>query len=938
MSESKTPRIHVIACGVIALDVERVAGKCDLHISTDFLPGGLHERPMELRQRLQESIDVASKKKGLDRIVVGYGLCGRGTVGIHARSVPLVIPKVHDCIALFLGSDEAYREQFQRYPGTYYISAGWFEEKVEPLSQQEKAAQVKGKLDVEDLQKLSEQYGGEENAEAIADFYNSWKENYQRAAFIDTGAPEKESYAEHAQEMAEQFDWEYERIKGDLTLLEKAILGETSSEEIALIPSQHVTAYDPVENGLTAVPEWKETEDAGQAEETGESDVEPVSSSTPDVRMGLGIDAGGTYTDVVVYDFEGDEVLDKSKSLTTRWNYTVGIQSALDNIDIGLLQNVGMVAVSTTLATNAIVEGEGQKVGLIIMPPYGIFDPSDVEHRPVVPVAGRMDIKGTEQEPVCEEEIRSVARDLVADGIGAFAVSGFASTINPHHEKEVKRILEDETGISVSCGHELSEMLNFRTRARTAVLNARIIPRLQRFLHQAAEALHLRDIDARMMTVKGDGTLMSTETAAERPVETILSGPAASVAGARYLTGRHDATVVDMGGTTTDTATLESGEVKVSPEGTRVGDWQTHVRALQMRTEGLGGDSCIAYEDRELQIGPRRVAPLSWAATADTRVLDTLTYIERNIDDFAASTRGMTVVALTGREPQRELGESDEKLINALKQGPCCLSELAERMGKGHWTLLNTERLEEDHLIQRCGLTPTDLLHVRGQFCRWNRETAREMCELYARIMGHSLEEFVDRCLNRFVRRLSNEILKKQLDHRIDPDVMDQCPSCQELVNCMFRSEGRVKLDISLRDPVIGIGAPVHYFLPRAGEQLNAEVIIPTDADVANAVGAITSHVVVSRTVRIQPNEMGDFVVEGLEGAPAFQKIEKAQNYATEHLQQEVREEAHRAGTSQTHVETRTEDRVTPAADGTEVFVERVISASLSGVPDAAEE
>ena len=933
MSESHQPEVHVVACGVLALDIEEAAARKGVDITTDYLPGGLHQRPAELRERLQKAIDAASEGTHPDRIIVGYGLCGRGTVGIQARSVPLVIPRVQDCIALFLGSDEAYRKQFKRYPGTYYISAGWFEEKVEPLSQ-EKGTSKRAEDSDEHLASLAEKYGGRENARAIVDFYNSWKDNYQRAAFIDTGVQKPGQYAEHAQRMAEECDWKYERIEGDLSLLEKALQGETSTDELLLVPPGQVTAYDAVSGGLKAVPRWEE--DGQSAEHACEDGDQQVNRATPrgDVEVGLGIDAGGTYTDVVVYDFSRDTVLGKSKSLTTRWDYTVGIQSALDNLDPELVSRAGMVAVSTTLATNAIVEGEGQRVGLLVMPPYGIFDPSDVDHRPAVPISGRLDINGEEREPVCEPEVRSVVRKMLDDGIGAFAVSGFASTINPAHEMRVKEIVREETGCSVSCGHELSDLLNFRTRAMTAVLNARIIPRLQRFLREVKQALDLRGIHAPIMTVKGDGSLMNTETAARRPVETILSGPAASVAGARYLTGRDNATVVDMGGTTTDAASLQGGEVEVSGEGTRVGRWQTHVRALRMRTAGLGGDSSIAIEEQDLKIGPRRVAPLAWLATADERARQPLEYGRRHIDEFSTSSRGLDVVVRTGRE-EGEVSARDAAVLEALADGPCCLAELAERVGRGHWTLLNLRRLEEEHLVQRSGLTPTDLLHARGTFRRWNTEMAEAACEIYSELLGMSRTDFVDKTLDEFVRRLALEIVKKQVDGRADPDVMDECEVCKVLTDSMFADGDALGLQIQLRDPVIGIGAPVHYFLPKAGERLNAEVIVPHDADVANAIGAITSHVVVSHTARIQPTDMGHYVVEGLPGAPTFPEIEEAHRFASEELRRLVRRSARQAGTTETDVHTDARDRISSAADGTRVFIERVISARIAGAPDA---
>ena len=126
--------LHIIACGVLARDIQRTLQRFDSNISTQFLPGGLHERPNELRSKLQEAIDRESALKRADRIAIGYGLCGLGTVGVTAREIPLLIPRVHDCVALFLGSDAAYKEQFAKYPGTYYISAGWVLEKVLPNS------------------------------------------------------------------------------------------------------------------------------------------------------------------------------------------------------------------------------------------------------------------------------------------------------------------------------------------------------------------------------------------------------------------------------------------------------------------------------------------------------------------------------------------------------------------------------------------------------------------------------------------------------------------------------------------------------------------------------------------------------------------------------------------------------------------------------------
>ena len=370
---------------------------------------------------------------------------------------------------------------------------------------------------------------------------------------------------------------------------------------------------------------------------------------TEKMKIGLGIDAGGTYTDTVIYDLITDITICKSKSLTTKWDFTRGIAAAMAALDRDMLLEVELVALSTTLATNAIVEDEGQKVAMIIMPPYGRFEPQDIPYEPKAVVSGQLEINGKQISPVDEEEVSRTARRMVAkEDVKAFAVSGYAGAVNPSHELLVKRIIREQTGLFVTCGHELSDILNFKTRAHTAMLNARIIPKLASLLLDLEKVLQSLGVTAPIVVVKGDGTLMSADMARERPVETILSGPAASVAGARHLTGLVNALVVDMGGTTTDTAALENGAVGVCAAGANIGGHRTHVKALEIRTAGLGGDSLIQWEKGKFSIGPRRVAPVCWLGANYPGTEQALKFLDKQLDRHDGSTRYMQLLALTG--------------------------------------------------------------------------------------------------------------------------------------------------------------------------------------------------------------------------------------------------------------------------------------------------
>jgi len=936
-------KVYVVACAVLAVDLKHIAERLGMEVEFRFLEAGLHDRPNLLREKLQAAVDAIIAKGDGERIVIGYGICGRGSVGVSAGDIPMAIPRVHDCIALFLGGDAAYRREFRKVPGTYYISAGWYEEKTEPLSQRSRWASYGAeRLHYDDLVRTY----GVDAADRTFRFLNSWKEHYRRAVFIDTGAKMSAKYEQYARDMAGEYGWDFERIKGDHALMAALLTARKSTDDVLVVPPGYVIAFDALHAGLTANPVWTDRiPDAHGPQVMVVDDAQPLSGNrsahrhgerTLSMTIGLGIDAGGTYTDAVIYDVAGGKTLSKSKALTTKWDFTQGIGEALAGLDRERLRTVEMVALSTTLATNAIVEGDGQKVGMILMPPYGLFDSRDIVYEPKAVVSGILEISGQERIPVDPEEIRRTARRMVdRDQVRAFAVSGFAGSINPAHELAVKRIVREETGLFVTCGHELSDILDFRVRAHTAMLNARIIPRLAKLLIDLEAELSRFQIRAPVVVVKGDGTLMSATVAKERPVETILSGPAASVAGARHLTGLAEALVVDMGGTTTDTAVLSGGAVSVCDSGSNVGGHMTHVKALKIRTRGLGGDSLIQMEKGAILIGPRRVAPMAWLGSRHPDTDKAIAYLEARIHRYAASTRGMQMIALNGNPRDMALSDPEGEIVDLLADRPYSIDEIMARTGVMIERALPIHRLEEYAVIQRCGFTPTDLLHITGRFDRWDGRTAARYAAIFAALERKDTAEMAEAMLEKVVRDLALELLKRELEDETDPDAVHACPVCRTLVRNMFvggSEHYRVRID--LKRPIVGIGAPIHYFLPGAAAALGAKAILPPDADVANAIGAITSHVVVKRHVRIVPDQSGGFVIEGISGTRHFRRFEEADIYVRDRLVSLVRDQAAVLGTSARKVELVTEDQVPKAAGGAEIFIGRTISATLIGRPD----
>ena len=339
----------------------------------------------------------------------------------------------------------------------------------------------------------------------------------------------------------------------------------------------------------------------------------------------LGVDTGGTYTDAVILDEAANRVLGKAKALTSRHDLAVGIGQAVDAAIAAAgvaASDVALVSLSTTLATNALVEGQGARVALVFIG----FDAGDLARGgltealkgdPVILADGGHTHAGTEAAPLDLSTLDQQIREL-GDQVSGFAVAARFATRNPAHEVAARELIRRLTGRPVTCSHELSANLNGPKRALTAVLNARLIGMIDRLVAACERHLVAVGIDAPLMVVRGDGALISAAMVRERPIETILSGPAASIVGARWLTGASDALVSDIGGTTTDVALLRGGLPEIDPEGARVGGFRTMVEAVAMRTTGLGGDSEVHLVTEGLtgglRLGPRRLMPVSLLA------------------------------------------------------------------------------------------------------------------------------------------------------------------------------------------------------------------------------------------------------------------------------------------------------------------------------------
>jgi N-methylhydantoinase A/oxoprolinase/acetone carboxylase beta subunit len=638
------------------------------------------------------------------------------------------------------------------------------------------------------------------------------------------------------------------------------------------------------------------------------------------MKAALGIDTGGTYTDAVLVEQSSGAVLAGAKALTTYADLSVGIGQAVSAVleqQALTPAEIELVGLSTTLATNAIVEERGSPVCLLLIgydplliQQYG-FD-RELVTQDVVYLAGGHNSEGDEITPLDEAAAREAI--LARRGkVEAFAVSGYFSVRNPSHELRVQALIEELCDLPVTCGHELTSRLNAVRRATTAALNARLIPLLRDLISTVRGTLDRLGITAPLMLVRGDGSLVRAEWAMRRPVETILSGPAASVLGAWHLAGRRDAWVVDIGGTTTDIAALREGRPRLNPEGAQVGRWRTMIEAVDVHTVGLGGDSLVSVDgEGRLTVGPRRVIPLCALASEYPEVVDDLRQAVRSPHRLS----GQFVVAQ--RQTASWLSDDDRELLRELNGRPCPLRLLDQRTF-GVLVMRRIEVLEAHRIVLRSGFTPTDALHVLGRFERWDAEASRLGAVLLAGQLGLTPEALSEQVVRTVSERIASELVTKVLsDEGAVPDWKHDRAAAALLDRSLERaSASDLGCSLTLRRPVVAVGAPAEVYVPPAAHLLHTESLVTPHAGVANAVGAAVGAVVQQAQVIIRPLDAGQmFRLHLPDGVRDFSSLEEGVSYACQVMQSYLQTLARQAGTDQVEVQVIRNDQIVPLALG----------------------
>jgi N-methylhydantoinase A/oxoprolinase/acetone carboxylase beta subunit len=445
------------------------------------------------------------------------------------------------------------------------------------------------------------------------------------------------------------------------------------------------------------------------------------------------------------------------------------------------------------------------------------------------------------------------------------------------------------------------------------------------------------------MLVKGDGSLASLANAIEKPIGTVLSGPAASVIGACQLSGLENAIIADMGGTTTDIAIVSNGQPELSDDGARIGDWQPMVEAVRVSSIGLGGDSELRFGGHiGLHVGPRRVVPTSLLAHLYPQVVPKL---ETQLAGMVNARSNRFVMRLENNQALlNQLAPVELEAWELLSETPVELEAIVAEDRQFARALAKLKRLG---LAIYSGFTPSDAVHVLGINSHWDKHAAELSARIWMRQMrflyGYGKWDSDDveaACQQVYdlvtatIRRLLIEVGLNEFDLARSSKTSGIVDTITRMVMGSHENKGRkalFNLDFASDYPIVAVGAPAASYYQSVADSMNIGLHLPEHADVANAFGAVMGSVIQRAQITVTQPQHGIFCLFHGDQPKHFESLEAARAEARELVSSIARDKAIEAGAIDPEVTLKFDDiHVRDEIDG-ELFLESTVIATAIG-------
>jgi len=530
----------------------------------------------------------------------------------------------------------------------------------------------------------------------------------------------------------------------------------------------------------------------------------------------IGIDTGGTYTDAVLFDTAGNKVLATAKEPTSHHRLALSTAKALETLlgktDIAA-KDISRLALSTTLATNAVIEDKGARVAAFVI---GYVKHFKLPITATVFVKGGHTITGEEEESLDIATIVDTIQGLKNE-VDAYAVCSAMSMMDPSHELVVKKAISIIDPKPVFCSHTISQHAGIRERTGTAALHAKLMPLMQDYISGVQAATIKNKLECPIVLIAGNGDQVSINSAAEQAGITVASG-AACTAGFGAAQEAGHALVVDVGGTTTDIAMIRDNKTVLSADGCQIGRWQTHMESVDMFTGGIGGDSHVLLDGNgNISLSPNRVIPLSMAESFP------------NPEQWLSTQPDTKCIAMV---PELSGNEIDDIILKTLlDKGPLTPAAIAASCGFSGVPLeKHLEKLGREQVILETGFTPTDALHMLGKIAIGDAARANSGAKILSALAHMETAAFCEEIIAMTVNNIENLLIDYIVHHYWG----------KSLTNFINTRNNHLVLDVqfSLKIPIIGIGAAARFFLPQVATSLGTSVTFPKHCEVGNGVGA----------------------------------------------------------------------------------------------------
>ena len=562
----------------------------------------------------------------------------------------------------------------------------------------------------------------------------------------------------------------------------------------------------------------------------------------------LGIDAGGTHVDSVIYDSSRQEVLCKAKAFTTRSDYSIGIRQSVERLQFQDLNRVSSVHFTSTISVNSILENKLARTCLILL---------GEKIQESLPYHNRLVIYSKDY-PVINTNAWGDKIDI--QSLYGEYIAGSDSVIISDSEGNLPREMSLANFITsvypAKCICAANRKGNYYQRTLQSLLDAGLRPILSELYGCTERVMRELHVTAPIYVLNNSGKLIPAEKASNAPLECVLAGPAASVAGGKFLTDEDTFLLVDMGGTSADVTKIQNRVARGRTQVILNQEYRLEMESIDIQSFAIGGDSHIHYDQRgNITIDQKKVIPLCVAGFWHPHLLEEMQSYRKpeNYELFTAYETDCYIAGM--KKLYTSLTNFEKIVVDCVRKKPHSLFWLARHFNTDP-DALHMKTLVDEGYLQRISFTPTDLLHVTGEYISWNREMSVCAASIMAETGRMEVDEFIRKSKERIKNNLVLSCMQSVANFEKTSFDFRKNAAASFLIDQYLECGNKfMDVEFSITKPIVALGAPSGAWMRDVASKLGTRLVLPRYYEVGPAIGAAVSTVDGYQNLRCAPEE-----------------------------------------------------------------------------------